>query len=403
MTRDRGDDWAARAARVIPGGASTGSKRPEALYGRLDGHAPTHFVRASGCTVETPAGHILTDFTMSLGAVALGYAHPPVTAAVQAAAAIGNVAGLSHVSEVELAERLCDVIPCAEQVRFLKSGAEGVAAAVRIARTLTGRDVVLGCGYFGWLDWWHGNPGVPAGAVADFVAIPFNDVDALESEVAAAGDRLAAIILEPTIERLADEAWVRRARALCDSSGAVLILDEVKTGFRLHVAGFQGLAGIRPHLAVLGKALANGYPLAAVVGERAVMEAATRTWISSTLAAESTALAAAGAVLDQHAAFDVCGALWKVGQRQMAIAAEAIAASGLADVAVQGVPPMWFLRFADAGRETRFLESLTAHGVLLKRGAYNFASLAHDEVAQAALAAGLEMALAGAGQPRASS
>ncbi len=399
MTAASEGNWSARAARVIPGGASTGSKRPEGLYGRRDGHAPTHFVRASGCRVETAAGTDLTDFTMSLGAVALGYAYPSVTAAVHSAAAAGNVAGLSHVREVKLAERLCEVIPCAEQVRFLKSGAEGVAAAVRIARTITGRDRVIGCGYFGWLDWWHQNAGVPAGAIADFVPIPFNDVTALEQAVADAGNRLAAVILEPAIEQLAQEAWVRRARELCDSVGAVLIFDEVKTGCRLHVAGFQGLTGIRPHLAVFGKALANGYPLAAVVGERAVMEATTRTWISSTLAAESTALAAADAVLDRHAEFDVCGALWAAGEQQMKIAADAIAASDTTGVLVQGIPPMWFLHVGDAARETRLLEALTSHGVLLKRGAYNFPSLAHDAVAHSALAGSLAAALEESASP----
>lgn len=393
------EDWTARAARVIPGGSSTGSKRPAALYGLADAHAPSHFVRSAGCQLETTDGDTLTDFTMSLGAVALGYADPGVTAAVQAAAAAGNVAGLSHVLEVELAERLCEVIPCAEQVRFLKSGAEGVAAAVRIARTATGRDLVVGCGYFGWLDWWSRAAGVPEGAAEDFVPIPFDDVGALERAVTAAGDRLAAVIIEPVIERLPDVGWLRRARELCDRAGAVLIFDEMKTGFRVHSGGYQARSGVLPHLAVFGKALANGFPLSAVVGERAVMEAATRTWISSTLAGEGVALAAAGAVLDRHAATDVCGALWSAGERQMAIARVAIAASGVAGVAVHGVPPMWFLRVEDAGRETRLLESLVGHGVLLKRGAYNFAALPHDSAAEDYLRAALVAALADSAGP----
>ncbi|MHB1225552.1 MAG: aminotransferase class III-fold pyridoxal phosphate-dependent enzyme [Gemmatimonadaceae bacterium] len=399
MTTPRPGDWAARAARVIPGGSSTGSKRPAALYGSADAHAPTHFVRAAGCHLDSADGPTLTDFTMSLGAVALGYADPGVTAAVQATAAAGNVAGLSHVLEVEVAERLCEVIPCAEQVRFLKTGAEGVAAAVRIARTATRRDLVIGCGYFGWLDWWSRAAGVPEGAAADFLAVPYDDVQALEQAVAVAGDRLAAVIIEPVIERLPDVGWLRRARELCEIAGAVLIFDEVKTGFRVHSGGYQARAGVRPHLAVFGKALANGYPLSAVVGERAVMEATTRTWISSTLAGEGVALAAAGAVLDRHATSDVCGALWRAGERQMAIAREVIAGSGVAGVAVHGIPPMWFLRVDDAGHETRLLQSLTTHGVLLKRGAYNFAALPHDRAAEDALRAALTAALADSDRP----
>ena len=388
-----GAAWARRAAAVIPGGASTGSKRPAALYGREDTDAPTHFVRAAGCRVTTADGRELVDFTMALGSVALGYADPGVTAAVRAAAGDGTVSGLSSVREVEVAERLCATIPCAERVRFLKSGAEGVAAAVRIARTATGRDLVLGSGYFGWLDWWTAAPGVPAGARADYRALPFDDVAALEAAVAAAGDRLAAVVLEPVQERMPDPRWVVRARELCDAVGAVLVLDEVKTGFRLHPGGWHGLTGARPHLAVFGKAMANGHPLAAVVGEAGPMEAAARTWISSTLAGETLALAAAAAVIDRHAREDVCAVIDERGARQLAVARDAVAAAGAADVTVLGIPAMWFLRWADAGRETRAVEHLARAGVLLKRGAYNFPCPAHDDAALARLATHLPDAL----------
>ncbi|MBI3789844.1 MAG: aminotransferase class III-fold pyridoxal phosphate-dependent enzyme, partial [Gemmatimonadetes bacterium] len=134
---------ATRAARVIPGGASTGSKRPAALWGDAPGDLPTHYVSARGCRVTLSDGRELVDLTMALGSVALGYAHPEVTERVVAAVRAGNAAALSHPLETELAERLCALIPCAELVRFLKSGAEGVAAAIRIARTATGRSHVI--------------------------------------------------------------------------------------------------------------------------------------------------------------------------------------------------------------------------------------------------------------------
>src|SRR6187399_40398 len=148
-------DWRTRAADVIPGGSSTGSKRPDALYGARanDPFLPTHFERAEGCTLWAPDGRRFIDCTMALGAVAIGYADVAVTKAVQAAAAAGNVAGLPHRFEVEVAERLIDLVPCAEAVRFLRTGAEATAAAVRIARAATGRMHVVACGYFGWLDW----------------------------------------------------------------------------------------------------------------------------------------------------------------------------------------------------------------------------------------------------------
>ncbi|HEY9479092.1 MAG TPA: aminotransferase class III-fold pyridoxal phosphate-dependent enzyme, partial [Gemmatimonadaceae bacterium] len=375
--------WRARAAAVIPGGASTGSKRPDALFGEDAEDVPTHFVSASGCRLLTAGGTELVDCMMALGAVALGYADEAVTHAVVEAAAQGNVAGLSHTLEVEIAERLCEVIPCAEQVRFLKSGAEGVAAAVRIARAHTGRSLVLGCGYFGWLDWYTGGPGVTAGAYADFRAIPFDDVGALEDAVRLAGDSLAALVIEPVIERLPSEEWIATARRLCDHVGAVLIFDEMKTGFRVRTGGYQEYVGITPDLAVFGKALANGFPLSAVVGRASVMSAARRAWISSTLAGESVALAAAGAVLDCHAHGGVCEAIWEAGAALRGAVEGAIADSGVSGVSVRGIAPMWLIDFEDESRRSRFLEIAVGRGVLFKRGAYNYASTAHDDEARA--------------------
>jgi glutamate-1-semialdehyde 2,1-aminomutase len=371
--------WRRRAAAVIVGGASTGSKRPEALYGEGGEALPTHFVQASGCELTTAGGATLIDCTMALGSVALGYADPGVTARVVEAVAAGNVAALSHVYEVEVAERLCDVIPCAEQVRFLKTGAEAVAAAVRIARTATGRSRVVGSGYFGWLDWWSDAAGVPSGAHADYTPVGFDDVEALEREATAAGSDLAAIVVEPVVERLPSDAWIAAARALCDRLGAVLVFDEIKTGFRLRAGGYQAYAGVTPDLAAFGKAMANGFPLAAVVGKADVMEAAHRTWISSTLASEGAALAAALAVLERHEKEDVCEALWRAGGVMRSAVADAVGRSGVGGARVEGIDPMWLIRFDDAARQTRFIELAAREGVLFKRGAYNFAALAHDE------------------------
>lgn len=376
-------EWRRRAAAVIPGGASTGSKRPDALVGPDWEGAPTHFVSAAGCRVVTAAGSAIVDCTMALGAVALGYADESVTQAVVDAAGRGNVAGLSHVLEVEIAERLCNVVPCAEQVRFLKSGAEGVAAAVRIARASTGRSLVLGAGYFGWLDWWSDAPGVPTGAHADFRALPFDDPTALADAAHAAGDRLAAIVIEPVVERAALLEWLTTARQLCDALGAVLIFDEMKTGFRVRTGGFQQYVHVVPDLAVFGKALANGYPLSAVAGVERVMRAARTTWISSTLAGESVALAAARAVLDAHARSNVCQTLWTTGEAMQAAVRRAIEDTETQRVEVRGIPPMWLLDFGSEVRRSRFVELALGRGVLFKRGAYNFASLAHDDAALA--------------------
>jgi glutamate-1-semialdehyde aminotransferase len=372
--------WRTRAADAIPGGASTGSKRPGALYGEGNEDGPTHFVRASGCRLVTPGERTLIDCTMALGSVAIGYGDERVVRAAITAAANGHVAGLSHTAEVELAERLCDLIPCAEQVRFLKGGADAVSAAVRLARTATGRSTIVASGYFGWHDWASTAAGVPEGVRRDVQLVPFDDAAALDRACSRAGSDLAAVVLEPVVERLPSEDWIATARRWCDESGAVLVFDEMKTGFRLAPGGYQALSGVTPDLATFGKAMANGFPLAAVAGRRSVMEAADRTWISGTLAGEAMAIAAALAVLEIYDAEpDVCAALARIGAAMRDAVAAAVAASGLPGVSVAGLDAMWLLRFEDPAVERRFLEEAVREGVLFKRGAYNYAALAHDE------------------------
>lgn len=379
--------YAERARRVLVGGASTGSKRLGALYGEgVEG--PSHFLRAAGCHLVTSDGDTAVDCTMALGSVALGYAEPELTRAVIETLANGGVSGLPPALEVEVAERFCGVVPCAERVQFLKSGAEAMSAAVRIARAYTGRDVVVGCGYFGWHDWSSDAGGVPGGVRQDYRAVPFDDIPALERAASDAGARLAAIAIEPVIERLPSKEWIVRARQLCDASDAALIFDELKTGFRLATGGYQQYADVAPDLAAFGKALANGYPLAAVCGHASLMEAAEKkTWISSTLASETGALAAAGAVLAWHDRVDICASLWSIGKEMREAVAHALSASGVSGVSVDGIDPMWLVRFDTPERESYFLRAALRSGVLFKRGAYNYAAMAHDEDAIAAIEA----------------
>jgi len=387
-------DWRERAQLVLPTGASTGSKRVEALYGGADAIGPTHFAQAVGCRVTDMDGNEYLDCTMALGSVALGYAEPNVTRAVVDAIAAGHVAALSSFREVDVAERLCGIIPCADRVQFLKTGAEAMAAAVRLARTYTARDVVVGSGYFGWLDWSADEAlGVPSATKALFRRVAYDDVSALESAVSDAGSSLAAIVIEPVVERLPSKEWITRARDLATSAGAVLIFDEIKTGFRLRTGGYQQYADVVPDLAAFGKAMANGYPLSAVVGDRDIMDAAKRTWISSTLASEGASLAAAQTVLAWHDQADVCDSLWTIGAEMRRAISSAIEASGVEGITVDGIDPMWMLRWDAPARERRFLELAAAHGVLFKRGAYNYPALAHDEEAIRAIEAGASDAL----------
>lgn len=387
-------DWLSRARAVLPTAASTGSKRIEALYGAPDAAGPTHFQQAVGCRVVDVDGKQYIDCTMALGSVALGYAETNVTRAVVDVVAAGNVSGLSHFREVDLAERLCGVIPCADKVQFLKTGAEAMAAAVRLARTYTARDVVIGAGYFGWLDWCADDTaGVPEGTKRAFRRIEWDDVASLERAVSDAGASLAAIVIEPVVERLPSVEWITRARELATQAGAVLIFDEIKTGFRLKTGGYQAHADVVPDLAAFGKAMANGYPLSMVCGDRDIMDAARKTWISSTLAGEATALAAASAVLSWHDQADVCESLWTIGAEMRAAFESAVDAAGVGGITTDGIDPMWLIRVDDPARQRRFLELAAENGVLFKRGAYNFAALAHDEDAVREMEAGASSAL----------
>lgn len=370
--------WLERANRVLPTGSSTGSKRMDALWGTADAHAPSHYVTAAGCRVITLDEDTLIDCSMALGSVALGYADERVTSAVVAAISGGNVSGLPHALEVDVAERFCEAVPCAEKVQFLKTGAEAMTAAVRLARVHTGRTRVIGTGYFGWHDWCSTEAGVPDAVRGAYARIPFDDIAALEAAVAEAGADLAAIMLEPVVERLPTPEWIARARELATSSGAALVFDEMKTGFRIATGGYQEYSGVTPDLAAFGKALANGYPLAAVCGHADLMDCARKTWISSTLAGETVALAAARAVLQLHAEHDVCAELARIGGEMRTAVSDAVRASRVEGISLAGIDPMWFFTFESPELETRFLTMAAANGVLFKRGPYNFAALSHD-------------------------
>lgn len=365
----------------VPGFTSTASKRPEALFGPAGG-GPTRMTRASGCRVWDDAGREYVDYIMALGAVALGYGHPDVNRAAEAAIAAGVVGPLPPVAEEELAEALAQRIPWLERIRFLKTGAEAVAAAVRLARVATGRAEVLGCGYHGWLDWCQGaTEGVPAGVRALFAELPFNDVNAAREMIRQRASRLAAVVVEPVIVSEPTREWLQLLRAETERAGAVLIFDEIKTAFRLAIGGAVERYNVRPapDLVVLGKALANGFPLAAVGGRADLMAGTSRTWISSTLATEGVSIAAARATLDVFEREDVCGHLHRVGTRLLHGLHELQRRHADVITGVAGIAEMCFLHYATEDLAHRAALDAAQRGVLFKRTAYNFVSLAHDE------------------------
>jgi glutamate-1-semialdehyde aminotransferase len=363
----------------IAGFTSTGSKRPETLFGEHSADLPARMTRSSGCHVWDDQGREYTDYIMGLGSVALGYGHLEVTRAATAAVESGVVGPLAPVLEEEVAALLCRLMPWIEQVRFLKTGAEAMAAAVRLARVTTGRESILGCGYHGWLDWCQGGEGVPHSTRSLYDELPFNDAAAARELIRALGDRLAAVVFEPLVVTEPDPEWLKTLRQETARTGALLIVDEIKTVGRLAVGGACERYLIRPDLVVMGKAIANGFPLAAVGGRAEVMAGVSRTWISSTLATEFVSLAAAKATLGVLTSQQVPEHLGRVGGRLL---------QGLASLrrrhpdlvtGVGGVAEMCFLQYADEAA-SRAVTAACAHaGLLFKRSAYNFVSLAHTE------------------------
>jgi glutamate-1-semialdehyde 2,1-aminomutase len=364
----------------VAGVTSTGSKRPDALFGGEAPGVPRAMVRSQGCRVWDVEGREYLDLIMALGAVALGYAEPVVTEAAVTAVRDGVVGPLPPALEEEVASELRRLIPWAEQLRFLKTGAEAMAAAVRLARAATGREGVLGCGYHGWLDWCHpGAPGVPLGTRSLYADLPFNDPDRTRELIRRAGDTLAAVVFEPVILAAPDPEWLAVLREETARVGALLVADEIKTVGRVAVGGGCERWGVRPDLVVMGKAIANGFPLAAVGGRADVMAAVSRTWISSTLATEWVSLAAARATLQVMTARRVPEHLGRVGARLLS-GFQALAERHPRVVrGVAGLPEMCCLQFHEEPAGAALAVEAARRGLLFKRGAYNFVSLAHDE------------------------
>jgi glutamate-1-semialdehyde aminotransferase len=297
-----------RALELIPGGTQLVSRRPTRY---AHGVSPVYAVRAKGARFWDVDGHEYIDWVSGIGAIILGYCDPVVDEAVREQLASGTIYSINHELEIELAEELCRTIPCAEMVRYARCGGEACAIAVRIARGATGRDKVLFCGYHGWHDWYlaanldaeasldaHLFPGiepigVPRALRGTAIPFPHGDLAALGERLNDHKGQVAAVIMEPLRSELPAPGYLEGVRKLCDERGVVLIFDEVSSGFRLRLGGVQEYAGVTPDMAVFAKAISNGYPMAAVVGRREVMEAAARMFISSTYWSDTIGLRAA--------------------------------------------------------------------------------------------------------------
>ena len=363
----------------VAGLTSTGSKRPAALFGDGPGAWHLRMVSSSGCRVRGDDGKDYLDCIMALGAVALGYGHPRVRDAVVDAVARGAIGPVSPVEEEALAAELQRIMPHLERVRFLKTGAEAVAAAIRLSRAWTGRDHVLGAGYFGWLDWCSREPGVPETVQRLYAPVPFNDEEETRAAIRAAGDDLACVVVEPVIDEAPSPAWLQALREETRRVGAVLVFDEIKTALRVSPGGAAARWGGEPDLVVLGKAIANGFPLSVVGGREDIMRGVERTWISSTMATEFVSLAASRATLEAAESAGLHAHLEQVGSRLQAGLARIAARYPDMVTGVGGIPEMCYLRFAEERISSRVAIACARRGLLFKRSAYNFVSLAHRE------------------------
>jgi glutamate-1-semialdehyde 2,1-aminomutase len=399
-----------RAQRAIPGGVNS----PVRAF-RSVGGTPVFVASASGCTIVDLDGNSYVDYVMSWGPLILGHAHPEVIAAVRDAATRGTSYGAPTEAESELAELVIAMVPTVEQVRFCSSGTEATMSALRLARGFTGRERVVkfaGC-YHG-----HGDaflisagsgaltngvpdsPGITAGVVRDTVVVPYNDLDAVAAAFAAAPDAIAAVIVEPIVGNmglvLPQPGFLAGLRDLTARYGAVLIFDEVMTGFRVAPGGAQERAGVRPDLTTLGKVIGGGLPVGAFGGRREIMQRlspAGPVYQAGTLSGNPLAMAAGIATLKNLRAPGVYAHLERLGARFASGMSAIFSKHDVPHVAANAGSMVGFFftpgpvtdlasaKLADTQRYGRFFHAMLDRGVYLAPSQFEagFLSTAHGD------------------------
>lgn len=315
-----------RAKEIIAWGSSTCSKAPS-----MRPYDPAAIAMGKGCRVWDIEGREYIDYRNSLGPITLGYQFPEVDEAIKKQLERGIVYGHPSIVEYEVAEMLVEVIPAAEQVRFLKTGGESAAACIRLARAHTGKDHIIHVGYNGWLNSLaHGGPVLPnqAGSssgtgvpkcLADLHhTAPWNNMAKVEEIFDSVKGNVAGLIIAADYATMAlGETYYKEAREFCDKNGVVLIYDEIVTGFRIAIGGVQEYFGVTPDLCVFSKGVANGMPLSFFAGKNEIMNRLNRgggVTVSSTFGGEALSLAAARAAITVYKEQDVVGYIWKTAE-----------------------------------------------------------------------------------------
>ncbi len=349
-----------RAAAVIPGMTQLLSKRPDRFS---QGVWPGYFRRARGVEVEDLDGNRYLDFSIGgVGATVLGYADPDVNAAVMEVVNSGSASSLNGCEEVELAYQLLELHPWAQMARFARSGGEAMAVAVRIARAATRKEVIVFCGYHGWMDWYLAAniakkdaldsmllPGLSTTGVPESLggtALPFklNDKAGFDAAIAAAGDNLAGIVMEPMRNYPPELEFIAHLEATARRLHVPLVMDEISAGFRICSGGMHKKLGYHPDVAVFAKAIGNGYPISAVIGKAEIMSAAQDSFITSTNWTERIGPAAAFATIDKFSRVNASEHLVALGQKVKA-GWRAIAKECGLEIEVSGIDPMAHMTF----------------------------------------------------------
>ncbi|XPV76169.1 MAG: aminotransferase class III-fold pyridoxal phosphate-dependent enzyme [Desulfovibrio sp.] len=378
-----------RARKRIPGMTQLLSKRPDMFSLNI---WPAYYSKASGAMVTDLDGNEYLDMSIAgIGTCVLGYSDPEIDEAVLQAVKNGVNSSLNCPEEVDLADKLCEIHPWADMVRFTRSGGEAMSLAVRVARASTGKDVVAFCGYHGWADWYLAanlgtenalgehlisglSPaGVPKGLTGTAFPFRYNHLEELEAIVEEHGHNLAAIVMEPLRQYLPEEGFIEGVRALADKTGAPLIIDEISAGFRYTTGGAHLVKHkVSPDMAVFSKALGNGYAISAVIGREKIMQAAQTTFISSTNWTERIGPVAALATIEKHKRENVAEHLISFGSSVMK-GWESLGAKHGLEVTTGGMEPMGHFSIkCDDFLSTKalFIQEMLDQGILASNMCY---------------------------------
>ena len=341
-----------RAKKVTPLGAQTYSKSYRYF---CEGNAPSFIDRGEGCKVWDIDGNEYIDFICALGPVTVGYNDRRINEAIIKQLNKGISFSQSTELEVELAEKLTQIIPCAEMVRFVKNGSDATTAAIRLARAYTGRDVVALCGYHGMHDWSIGstanNRGVPRPICELTKTFNYNDIDSLNELFDEFKDKIAAVILEPIQVNGPIEGYLEALREITTKNGAILIFDEIVSGFRYALGGASELYNVTPDIAAFGKGMGNGMPISVVAGKREIMQLIEQgVFISTTFGGETLSLAAALETIKILEQPNTYKHVWNLGNMMLKGLNDIISDKKLSDVVItSGLAPHAGVQFEGKG------------------------------------------------------